>query len=707
MGAWSCSGLILLLKNDLRYEFRAGTALFIVYIFGMVVSYNSSILSGGPTWLFSFSVLASLLLGLKPALFAVLLNLISLLFLTWLKWKEPTPISQYYFDNYLRIAVALFTFITLNTATVITIGALLRRLERLHLRELKALSLLKAEKREIVETNRLLTGEVGERKRIEGNLRNSEERFRQLVDLLPETVYEMDLEGRLSFLNQAGYKAFGCTSEDIKAGVNIFDRLPPEKVSPAGKSFRTRRGRAGKGGAEYSVLRKDGSGFEARIYNAPIYRDGRPRGFRGILIDITERRKAEQGLRISEKRYRDLFNSITDLIYTQDLEGRFLSINRAVSKTMDYEPAEMIGHKAAEFMKREHRTFYDSLYLKEVVEQGYLEGTTAFYTRKGQIVYIEYNSVLVRPESEEAYISGMGRDVTARILAQNELRRLEEQLSQSQKMEAVGTLASGVAHEFNNILQAISGFAQIMLLEPGDEPANRKHLEQIEEVMDGAAELVRRLLSFGRKSDLATVQLDLNRQIGRYVPLLERIIPRMITVQTRLDSHLGTILADHIQIEQILVNMAINARDAMPDGGRLLIETSALKIASQKDQKRYSLPPGEYAGLIISDNGVGIAPEIKKRIFEPFFTTKEEGQGTGLGLSTVSDIVHKLNGSIACRSSLGEGTGFEIYLPVACRKKADKPLSLKSKIGRDSIKGSETILVVDDERPFWPRFGSF
>ena len=815
--------ILILFFRNMKYQLRAGAALLVVYVYGLMVSYFSGTFSGGPVWLYSFAVLTALLLSLKTALGAVLLNIATLIFLAWLNSKGISTAPQYHSGTWFSPGLNLAGFGVLNTTTVVIIGVLIKWMEELHQREQEAMALLRDERCEIVETNLRLMDEVQERKTIEADLRSSEERFRQLVDLLPEAVYELDLQGRVIFLNQAGFKIFDYTMERMVGGINIFDQLLPEEMERARENFNKRLEGNLKGGTEYTVRHDDGRLVDVRIYNAPVYREGVHSGFRGILIDVsdqkrdkealrfseekfskafqkspvwvnlsslddgrylevnaaflestgyerdqvigktslelgvwpepaqrremvkrlkagesvrnaeverstkngkrlfmllsadlvsiggedyllsvsldmTEKRKAEEELLRSEKRYRRLFDSITDWIYTQDLEGRFLSLNRAVSETLGYGQEELLGRKASDFMAPESKKNYDLHYLGGISENGKSEGGAAFLTKDGDKVYIEYRSVLVRPSEEAAYISGMGRDVTARITAENELRRLEDQLAQTQKMGAVGTLAAGMAHEFNNTLQAVSGFAQTMLLDPGDEESNRKYLGHIGDVVERAAELVRRMLSFSRKSEVKPVRLDLNRQVAETLPLIERIIPRMITVESKLEPGLGCINADPIQLEQILVNMAINAKDAMPDGGLLSFETRSLEIESDQDRKKYSLTPGRYARLIITDNGVGIPEEVRKSIFEPFFTTKEVGRGTGLGLSTVSDIVAKLNGLIVCKSSVGEWTRFEIFLPVVDDAPAAprEPFSEQDEF-RETNKGKETILFVDDE----------
>ncbi len=282
----------------------------------------------------------------------------------------------------------------------------------------------------------------------------------------------------------------------------------------------------------------------------------------------------------------------------------------------------------------------------------------------------------------------MLRDITDR-------KRMEIELIQAQKMEAIGTLAGGVAHEFNNLLQVISGYLQLLWKRKAPDDPDIRYLAHIDRSAQRAAELTRKLLIYSRKVESQLSQLDLNHEIEQSCELLERIIPKMISIEKRLSPNLHPINADAGQLEQILMNLGVNARDAMPSGGRLLIETSRFTMDEEFCAGHLGTTPGEYVLLRVSDTGMGMDEKVLERIFDPFFTTKRPGEGTGLGLAIVYSIVKNHGGHIVCRSEKGAGTTFEVYFPVALAEPAPHP---GESLNEAAMKGlSETILLVDDE----------
>jgi PAS domain S-box-containing protein len=409
--------------------------------------------------------------------------------------------------------------------------------------------------------------------------------------------------------------------------------------------------------------------------------------------EISERRQTETALRASEERYRELFNSINDLVYTHDLDGRILTINPTPFQHLGYRPEEIVGRPITDFMPFENRQAFDDDYLIRIRQQGVAEGVFKILVKKRTPHYIEYRNSLVQPEGEEPYVSGMGRDVTERILAERELRDLEEQLFQSQKMEAIGKLASGVAHDFNNILHAISGYLQLLRTSQGPIGPDHPYLVEIETVVESAAGLVHQLLTFSRKEQLPLGPLDLNRQVRETVKILKRTIPRMIDIQTRLAEDLKPVNANQVQIEQVIMNLVTNAKDAMPRGGRLVISTYNVTLDDKYARSQVDVEPGEHIRLTVSDSGHGMDRDMVKQIFEPFFTTKAAGQGTGLGLSTVYGIIKRYGGHITCHSEPNQGTTFQVYLPALAEVEVlAEPMKAPPVTG-----GQETILLVDDE----------
>ncbi|MBI5343147.1 MAG: response regulator [Deltaproteobacteria bacterium] len=413
------------------------------------------------------------------------------------------------------------------------------------------------------------------------------------------------------------------------------------------------------------------------------------RSRKSLLEEISERRAAEAALRVSEERYRLVVDNASDAIFIAQ-DGRVKFPNPRLSELSGFSAEEITKEPFVEFIHPEDRETVAGRYAKRLQgEEAPNRYTFRILTKSGAPLWMEIGAVLIAWEGRPATLNFL-RDVTQQV-------NLEAQLLHAQKMEAVGTLAGGIAHDFNNLLQAISGCAALALQEAPEESRTRSLIGNIGKATDRASELVKRLLTFSRWERPEKRPLDLNREISHTVSLLERIIPKMVRIETRLDKDLRRIDGDPTQIEQIIMNLGANARDAMPEGGCLLFETGNATVTAGIGQPCAEMDPGEYVVLRVKDSGVGMSPENLNRIFDPFFTTKEVGAGTGLGLSTVYGIVRGHGGWIRCESRPGNGTCFEIFLPSLPSSHAlpdgnDPPFPESDIPG-----GKETILVVDDE----------
>ena len=402
-----------------------------------------------------------------------------------------------------------------------------------------------------------------------------------------------------------------------------------------------------------------------------------------------ERKRAESAARQCEERFHDLFENAKDILFTLDLEGRITSLNKSAEEVMGWSRGEALQRNIKSLVAPEHFGLCGQMMRRILNEEPLQHFEISMLRKDGRRALLEASARLIRSNGKKEGVQGVARDVTER-------RQLENMVRQSQKLEAIGRLSGGLAHDFNNLLCVISGHAE-MLSERLD-PASTalKSVNQIKKATDSAASLTRQLLAFGRKQVFHPQTLDLNAIVVESEKLLGRLIGEHIEFFTALDPTLGKVLVDPVQIEQVLVNLILNARDAMPQGGKLTIETSNIDLEEENESKRSLIPPGSYVMFAMTDTGCGMDDETQSRIFEPFYTTKELGKGTGLGLATVYGIVKQSGGFIWVYSEHGRGTTFKVYLPrvensVTALRPSDRHV--------DACKGTETVLLVEDAEP--------
>jgi len=404
----------------------------------------------------------------------------------------------------------------------------------------------------------------------------------------------------------------------------------------------------------------------------------------------TERKRTEEALKESE----DIFNSFMEhspiYVFFKDENARPIRLSRNYEQMLGRPVHELLGKTMDELFPSElaKGMVEDDLRILrdgkpfEVVEE--LNGRI-FETTKFPIV----------KQGKPSLLAGFTIDITERKHAAEEMANLQEQLRQSQKMEAIGCLAGGIAHDFNNLLTVIKGYGQLSLLGLKEDSPLRGNIEEINRATDRSADLIRQLLIFSRRQVMEMRVLDLNILLQNLDKMLRRVIGEDIELVTLLAEDPGRVKTDPGQIEQVILNLAVNARDAMPSGGKLTIETANVELDETYARRHVAVTPGRYVMLAVSDTGVGMTPEVRDRVFEPFFTTKEKGKGTGLGLSTVYGIVKQSEGNIWIYSEPGHGTIFKIYLPQAEGLLEE----VKEKVvGEELPRGSETVLVVEDEQ---------
>ena len=525
---------------------------------------------------------------------------------------------------------------------------------------------------------------------IEAARDTSQRTVRAIFDAAKDGILLADAETRrFAMANSALCEMLGYSFDELQ-DMTVAAIHPPEDLTRVDAKFEKQLRGESTLALNIPVKRKDGSVFFADINSVPIDLGGRTH-LLGILRDITDRMRHEGELRKSEENYRLLADNTVDCIWLMDLDTTFRYLNPACLPLLGYTPEEMLGTKLTEYCDEANFNIMAGE-IQNALEAYPDFKSTVFEAvmrrRDGTEIPVEITGkVLVDDQGAPVALQGVARDI-------GERRSLEAQLRQAQKMEAIGQLAGGVAHDFNNILQAMLGYSAMLTdrFERGSEV--HEFATEIGVGAERAAALTRQLLAFSRRQALELEDLDINEVAQGLSKMLERIIGESILVDIKGDPRLGMVHADWGQIEQVLMNLCVNSRDAMPDGGTVTIETENVEIDQDYCAVHSWARPGRYALLKVSDTGCGMDKETMNRIFEPFFTTKELGKGTGLGLATVYGVVRQHNGMIQVYTEIGQGTVFKIYLPAVDRA------TRASKRKRESLPvaaGDETVLLAEDD----------
>ncbi len=532
--------------------------------------------------------------------------------------------------------------------------------------------------------------DITERKHAEEALRRSEASLARAQRVARLGSWEIDLATDALQWSQETYRIFGVKPESFTLTRAAFRELVhPEDRDRVHAAIQ----RAIQEGHAYTIDHRircpDGT---ERIVSerADVLTDaaGRVTGLVGTAQDVTELKRIEQALQRSEKHFRSIIDTVQDVISIVDVNGQIRFVSPSAERTLGYTPEQLLDQAIFEFIPgEEHEAVREALTRALGEPHQPVAVQHHFRHADGSIRFLESIGSLLGGEGVQALVVN-SRDITDR-------RRLEDQLRQSQKMEAIGQLAAGVAHDFNNLLTIIQGNASLLLGTPGLSEEDTGSVNQITQAAERAAGLTRQLLMFSRKQVMRLAPVDLNEVVGNMTKMLQRILGEDITLRSEYAPNLPLIQADTGMLEQVLLNLAVNARDAMPDGGQLVIQTLAVNLDLTDLGRHPEAASGAHLRLSVGDTGCGIAPENLPRIFDPFFTTKEVGKGTGLGLATVYGIVKQHRGWIEVASEVGQGTTFQIFLPVA------EGISARQR-GSGAIqelpRGSEVILVVEDER---------
>jgi PAS domain S-box-containing protein len=530
-----------------------------------------------------------------------------------------------------------------------------------------------------------------ERQQAEEALRESEERYRNLLEVSPVGIV-VHSEDKIVFANPAGQKLLGAESFDQLIGKPISEIIHPDVFEEV--QDRIQRMMAGEKNlypAEDIHLRLDGTSINVEVMASPLTFEGKPAA-QAIITDITERKQAEGRLRLQSA----ALDAAANAILITDRAGLIQWVNPAFCELSGYTAAEAIGRNLRDLVKsgQHDQVFYKNLW--DTILAGQVWRGEIINRRKDGSLYPEEETItpVRNPQGEISHFIAIKQDVTARKALEAENQDLVEQFYQAQKMDSVGQLAGGIAHDFNNLLVPIVGYAELGMTETSPDSKLYMHFEQIKMAGERATSLTRQILAFSRRQVLEMTIVDLNQVINEFKKMLRRLIGENINLNTHLDANLPAIKADKGQLEQVLLNLVVNARDAMPNGGQLTIETTYEELDEGYVTRHVGAQPGPHVLLTVSDTGYGMDTATQQHIFEPFFTTKNQDHGTGLGLSTVFGIVKQHGGNIWVYSEPGQGTTFKIYLPVA---ETLSPTALPDVPAVESLEGTETILVVEDE----------
>ncbi|MFZ2629942.1 MAG: PAS domain S-box protein [Desulfosalsimonadaceae bacterium] len=517
----------------------------------------------------------------------------------------------------------------------------------------------------------------------------SETRYREMVEALPMAVFESDKKGYITFANQSGLELFGYSTEDFAQGLPVLDLIAPEERQKSLNHFDRILNCKNAYPDKYLAKRKDGTLFPVLYHASILLKNNKPAGTRGFAVDITDKEKKQKELLILSK----CLEQAGEGVVITDSNANITYVNPAFEKITGYSKDEVIGQNPRLLQSKKHDPFFYKA-MWDTLKNGDTWSGHFFNKKKDGTLY-----------EEDATISPIFDDNTGSIInyiaakkdvtGENEIKAM---LWQAQRLETVGTLAGGIAHDFNNLLYIISGNTE--LLKDQARPEDKELLQEIHSATQKGTDLVKKILTFSRKAEYNLQPTHLNVVVEQTLSMLERLIPRTLEITLDLAEDVYTVNADPGSIEQVLTNLAVNARDAMPDGGKLVIKTEN-GLIDEAFQEKYlkainlTAVKGRCIILSVSDTGQGMDDNTREHIFDPFFTKGKAQKGTGLGLSIVYGIVKAHNGFIFCDSEINKGTTFKIYLP-ACDGSELYPK--KEKDISTALYGKETILIVDDEK---------
>jgi PAS domain S-box-containing protein len=522
----------------------------------------------------------------------------------------------------------------------------------------------------------------------------SEKRFRTVFEAAPLGIAIADASGYILEANNVFFRLLGYDQNEIKKLTFMDITHPDDREKTRKLSRKARSGRINSYQTEKRYLKKNGETLWGFVRATAIKdNNGHLKYWLGLIEDKTEQKAAKEALKESGRRYRNILESIEEGYFEVNLKGDFTFFNDQVCEIIGYPRQELMGMN-----NREYTTPATARKMFQLFNQVFKTGQSAkiakyqIIRKDGTKKILEVSASLMRnSDNEPSGFRGILRDVTDRIQAEKDKERLESQVQHAQKMEAVGTLAGGIAHDFNNLLMGFQGNISLMLMDLDEDHPHSEFLSNMERYVKRGSELTRQILGFARGGKYQVKTINLNNLIDKSADMFSRT-KKEITIHKKFQEDLWSVEVDQGQIEQVLLNLFVNAWQAMPGGGNLFLETENVRLEENDYDKPYAIRPGRYVRVSVSDTGIGMDKATQERIFEPFFTTKGVGRGTGLGLASTYGIIKNHNGIINVYSEKGHGATFRIYLP------ASEKQVVKEKARTETLQvGTEMILLVDDE----------
>jgi|GEM_PF-2542043 len=686
--------------NRFSTRFKSMVLIVSLFLVALAILMRLGLSGVGLQLMIGFCFLVSLLFGLRGALFAILVSLCAMIIVAA---GMSTGFIAVYPEHMLtstRVVpwvITLVVFVMIVSLTVIAPEILKRRIE-------ESLDLAETRRRELEFANRRLREEIRGHRETEAALRTSEYRYRTLFDCADDAIFILS-GGTIVDCNEATRRLFGGSKEDIvgRSPTDLSPETQPTGEPSRALAFRIQEGVSEQGKPErfeWVHRRLDGTLFHAEV-SVNLLELGEDVHLQAVVRDITEKKAAERALHESEFRFRTFYNSNPEGVVLLDLDGKVLDANKAAIALSGYPVAELVNRPFSVFFAEADRGVAEQAITS--IRQGVsLSGSV-------EILFLRKDSTplpvsikgwcITDEESRPVALGVFMRDLTREKHLTEEKAALEKQLMQSQRIEAIGTLAGGIAHDFNNILGGIIGYTELALLEEGDRRQGKKtaYLNRVLDAGKRAKALVQQILNFSRPNDAHVGTIEVTPLVKESVKLMRSTLPKNIEIVEDIAAQNDLILGDPTQVHQVIMNLCTNAYHAMRrTGGALRLSVKNVVLHAPKEGMSLRVPPGEFLLLAVSDTGCGIDPQISERIFDPYFTTKQGIEGSGLGLSVTLGIVKGHNGLIEMESRVGEGTRFDVYFPVS-----------RSEVSEEEGQGvalpagrKERVLVVDDE-PFF------